>query len=187
MGSRPQSHHPTAHCVCLTPPARFWRELSATASRPSWRAQVASRTSFRRGRSTVDAIQTVVSTARKALEGNRWLDGTIEYCAVVTLDVKNAFNSVQWNNILNALSRIHTPEYLMRIINSYFQARVLNYSTDDGPESCSVAAGVPQGSVLGPTLWNVMYDAILQLEFQSGVQIIGFADDIALVGVAKYL
>ncbi|CAB0034653.1 unnamed protein product [Trichogramma brassicae] len=32
-----------------------------------------------------------------------------------------------------------------------------------------------------------MYDAILQLEFQNGVQIVGFADDIALVGVAKHL
>uniref|UniRef100_A0ABD2WMI2 Reverse transcriptase domain-containing protein n=1 Tax=Trichogramma kaykai TaxID=54128 RepID=A0ABD2WMI2_9HYME len=142
---------------------------------------------FRWGRSTVNAIQTVVSTARKALEGNRWLGVTIEYCAVVTLDVKNAFKSARWNNILTALSQIHTPGYLMRIINSYFQARVLNYSTDDWLDSYSVAAGISQGSVLGPTLWNVMYDAILQLEFRRGVQIVGFADDIALVGVAKHL
>ncbi|CAB0042904.1 unnamed protein product [Trichogramma brassicae] len=112
---------------------------------------------------------------------------TIEYCAVVTLDVRNAFNSARWNNIPTALSRIHTPRYMMRIIDSYFQDRVLSYSTDDGPESCRVTAGVPQGSVLGPTLWNVMYDAILQLEFRHGVQIVGFADDIALIGVAKHL
>uniref|UniRef100_A0ABD2W543 Reverse transcriptase domain-containing protein n=1 Tax=Trichogramma kaykai TaxID=54128 RepID=A0ABD2W543_9HYME len=32
-----------------------------------------------------------------------------------------------------------------------------------------------------------MYNAILQLEFRSGAQIVGFADDIILVGVAKHL
>uniref|UniRef100_A0ABD2WFB1 Reverse transcriptase domain-containing protein n=1 Tax=Trichogramma kaykai TaxID=54128 RepID=A0ABD2WFB1_9HYME len=50
---------------------------------------------FRRGRSTIDAIENVVSTTREALRGRRWLSGTKEYCAVVTLDVKNAFNTAR--------------------------------------------------------------------------------------------
>uniref|UniRef100_A0ABD2WBN1 Reverse transcriptase domain-containing protein n=2 Tax=Trichogramma kaykai TaxID=54128 RepID=A0ABD2WBN1_9HYME len=89
---------------------------------------------------------------------------------------------VRWNNILAALNRIRTPEYLLKIIY-YFQASVLEYDTDDGPESCSITAGVPQGSVLGPILWNVMYDSILRLRLEEGVRIVGFADDIAVVAV----
>ncbi|CAB0028398.1 unnamed protein product [Trichogramma brassicae] len=42
--------------------------------------------------------------------------------------------------------------------------------TDDGQQSYGVTAGVPQGSVLGPILWNVMYDAILRLDLGDGVQ-----------------
>ncbi|CAB0040031.1 unnamed protein product [Trichogramma brassicae] len=38
----------------------------------------------------------------------------------------------------------------------------------------------PQGSVLGPILWNAMYNKILGLRLPGAVSIVGFADDIAL-------
>ncbi|CAB0039350.1 unnamed protein product [Trichogramma brassicae] len=46
---------------------------------------------------------------------------------------------------------------------------------------------VPQGSILGLTLWNAIYDTILRLNLPRIVNIVIFADDIALTAVPKHL
>lgn len=142
---------------------------------------------FMKGRSTIEAIQTVLATARAAIAGTRWRGGDKEYCAVVTLDVKNAFNTADWACIRRSLNRMSTPPYLMKIIESYFTNRKLRYNTDDGMKYHTITAGVPQGSVLGPLLWNIMYDGILRLELPPRTKVVGFADDIAALIVAKTL
>ena len=48
--------------------------------------------SFRKGRSTLDTIDLVVKTMEEATSSKRWKGGEKEYCLVVSLDIKNAFN-----------------------------------------------------------------------------------------------
>lgn len=142
---------------------------------------------FRRSRSTIDAVNTVKTIAAEAIAGTRWKEGTKQYCAVVTLDIKNAFNSANWRFVRRALVKMKTPAYLLEIIDSYFNNRRLRYVSENGIEFYDITAGVPQGSILGPLLWNIMYDEVLRLRLPAEVKIIGFADDIAIVTVAKHI
>jgi hypothetical protein len=41
--------------------------------------------------------------------------------------------------------------------------------------------GCPQVSCCGPGFWNIMYNALLNLDFSSHTKVIAFADDVAIM------
>ncbi|GBP55667.1 Probable RNA-directed DNA polymerase from transposon X-element [Eumeta japonica] len=71
---------------------------------------------FRKGRSTLDANNLVVNTATEAIVETKWKGGTKKYCLMVTLDIRNAFNSANLECIMQALREKNVPEYLCKIV-----------------------------------------------------------------------
>lgn len=139
---------------------------------------------FRRARSTFDAIEEVQGIARVAGSGS------VQYrclCAVITIDVRNAFNIAPWELIDAALRKSSVPTYLTRILRSYMSDRwlILGGTSSSASPRLPVLCGVPQGSVLGPTLWNLFYNSLLKIPIPDGAKLVAFADDVALVVVAQ--
>ena len=106
---------------------------------------------FCAGRSTLKAVQEVQKRVGNAFSMKSNPGG---FCAVVTLDVKNAFNTANWEHIYQAL-HMKLPEYLMRIASSYLEDRTLIVETEGGPTEVDITADIIQGSVGGPTLRRV--------------------------------
>ena len=65
---------------------------------------------------------------------------------------------------------------LLRIIECNLSDRELTYVTKDGPGRKKITAAVAQGSILGPDLWNVSYDGILQMEIPPDSFLVGYAE-----------
>lgn len=133
---------------------------------------------FRKQRSTLDAIRRVAEETQESCEG---ASVTIAVC----LDIKNAFNSLPWGRIREALKKKGLPDYLRRILDSYFSNRWIRFKTVEGRQSKKVTAGVPQGSVLGPLLWNVTYDEVLHTPLENRCKVIGYADDTIILATAN--
>ncbi|XP_072750509.1 uncharacterized protein [Anoplolepis gracilipes] len=130
---------------------------------------------FREGRSTVDAVLRVKALTESAVERGR-------VALAVALDVSNAFNTLPWKAIGDALNTHRVPNYLVKGIRAYFGHRRLEYRDQEGQgHTRRVYCKVPQGSVLGPLLWNLGYDGVLHTALPLDCRVIRYADDTLLV------
>ena len=135
---------------------------------------------FRKGRSTMDAIQAVVNIATNARKGTGKRKG---FCTLINIDIRNAFNTARWSICIKAMMRKKVPDYLLRMIDDYLSDRWVIYQGDKGSLKEEMTCGAPQGSRVGTPVWNVMYIDFL-LEKDAGTSIIGFADDALVVCAA---
>ena len=65
---------------------------------------------FRKDRYTVDAIQAVVNIATNAREGTGKRKG---FCALISIYIRNAFNTARWNICIEAMMQKNVPDYLL--------------------------------------------------------------------------
>ncbi|XP_054161224.1 uncharacterized protein LOC128959306 [Oppia nitens] len=100
-------------------------------------------------------------------------------------DIKAAFDNAWWPLILNGLKAKEIGQNTFQLINSYFSNRKVCMKYNDVTVKKTVTKGCVQGSVCGPTFWNVIIDELLNIPFPEGIHIQAFADDVILLGHHK--
>ncbi len=127
---------------------------------------------FRPGSSTQEAILAATRDWHQTLE----CGGNV---ACVFLDLSKAFDSLPHSLILRSLSRIGVCGELFDWFANYLTGRS-QWVALKGVSSASVMviSGVPQGSILGPLLFNLSLDPLTSLSISGSGVIRIYADDI---------
>lgn len=95
------------------------------------------------------------------------------------LDIEKAFDTVWLDGLVYKLIKLDFPQHLIQLISSYLENR--QFSVRIGTqlsENKTPKAGVPQGSVLGPVLFNYFINDIPKF---SKTQMAIYADDTAIL------
>ena len=70
------------------------------------------------------------------------------------------------------------------MINDYLSDRWVIYEGGKWSLKEEMTCGAPQGSRVGPLVWNVIYVDFLRMDLPAGTSIFGFADDALVVCAA---
>lgn len=124
---------------------------------------------FQQRKSTEDALVYVQNCVESSTE---------RYVLGIFVDFKGAFDNLEWLAIIRRLQDVGCTE--MELWKHYFSGRRARAVTVSQSVEMAVTRGCPQGSIIGPFVWNLMMDVLL-LELQEKCKFCAYADDLLLL------
>jgi len=128
---------------------------------------------FTEGLNTEDAMCCLIREATNIINKNK-------KCLVVFLDLAKAFDTVSHKILLDVLEHCGVRGMVLEVFKSYLagrQQQVRIRDTLSDPQIINM--GVPQGTVLGPILFNLYINSIKDIGVEG--KIVSYADDTAII------
>ena len=107
-----------------------------------------------------------------------WLDDG-QYAGLILMDLSKAYDCIPYDLLLAKLLAYGVDENSLNLLKSYLFGRKQRVKLNSVYSSyVNVDRGIPQGSILGPLLFNIFLNDLL-LDFKTK-EICNFADDNSL-------
>ena len=133
---------------------------------------------FRKEHSTVHELKRVVNFIQNNTANRR-------RTGVIFFDIEKAFDSIWHDGPVFKLNSFDYSLYLQKIIKSFLEHRSFMVSIDNSFSSDrQIQAGLPQGSVLSPTLYSIY---ISDITIRRNHEVAFYADVALLFAVVKCL
>lgn len=130
---------------------------------------------FRRGRSTEHAVSQLLDIVTSHLDNGRC-------CLGAFLDLAKAFDTVSIPILTQKLENLGIRGQTLSWFKSYLTNRKqLTKITDTTSDPSAINYGVPQGSILGPTLFIIYMNDISNVLTSNKAKIVCYADDTAML------
>ncbi len=130
---------------------------------------------FRRGRSTCSALSETLFKIESGVLNKG-------FSMAVFLDLKGAFDNVDPDLAIKKLNERGIDPKIVKWYESFIKNRKIFTVLNNVEEYRIVSTGLGQGLHTSALLWNLCFDDILKDLDKDGVNCVGFADDVALIG-----
>jgi hypothetical protein len=99
----------------------------------------------------------------------------------VLVDFKAAFDSVWRENVIERMVDLKVPTNIIRWIKSFLNERYIRAKFQNSSSSYKfINAGVPQGTLTSPILFNILINSLPDILNIEGIRIKLFADDVII-------
>lgn len=128
---------------------------------------------FRKSCDTESAVLDVVTEFQMQLDANKM-------CGLLSIDLRKAFDTVNHEILLNLLYQLGIRGIVHKWFHNYLSGRKqFVYQGTVSSRANEIICGVPQGSILGPVLFLIYINSIINIKLKGKVYM--FADDTTLI------